>query len=552
MNPRRYVSKLCLSLAVAALSIGAAWAAGSGADLTADESGCKALANVNNLTIISAELRNIANSTTQYCYVRGRISPGIQYHVQLPLPGNWNERFLMWGDGGTDGGLNFADPRVAQGYAAANTNMGHDSGSEPGYSFAWNNRQSEIDFGYRAVHLTINAAKTLIQAYYKKPQKYSYFEGCSTGGREGLMEAQRFPYDFDGIVGGDPVNYLIENRVGHTWDMQKLWLNNYAGMLAFDTNGDGKFESLNKLNILHEAVLAKCDALDGIKDGVIDYPPNCNFNPDVDLANKMCPGDVNADNCLTKAQLQAIKDIHGGARDSKGRLIYWGKPIGSEHDWANRYIPYPGDNFKPSYLETMDWIDYFFYETDPGVPPPNLGDFSYKPDKTANPPELAWWDFSFDDFTAGKAKLMQSIVDATDPNLTRFLTKNKGKFILYHGWCDAGPAPVGTVEYYTNMVKTTFGGDMKAAREHFRLFMVPGMNHCRGGPGPNNWDKLDSLVEWVEKGKAPDFVVANHTTTGKVDNERPICAYPQRAVYTGPAGGQNDPANWVARNFTCR
>ena len=171
-----------------------------------DEQGCRSVVASPTLTILSAELRSAEASNTQYCYVRGFIAPGIRYHVQLPLPKNWNERFLHWGDGGKDGDLDFADHRVVQGYAVANSNMGHDVGSEPGASFGFHNRQAEIDFGYRAVHLTVNAAKTLIQAYYGRRQKFSYHEGCSTGGREGLMEAQRYPGDFDGIIAGAPVN----------------------------------------------------------------------------------------------------------------------------------------------------------------------------------------------------------------------------------------------------------------------------------------------------------------------------------------------------------
>lgn len=522
------------------------------ADLSKEESKCKALADVTDLTIISAGLRTLSDSGTQYCYVRGIIAPGIQYHVQLPLPQNWNERFLNVGDGGKDGVLNFADHRVAQGYAATNSNMGHDSGSEPGSSFGFNNRQEEIDFAYRAVHLTVNAAKTLIRHYYGKPPKYSYHEGCSTGGREGLMEAQRFPYDFDGIVAGDPVNYYQQNTIGHIWNLQSETRNNYAGILAFDTNGDGKFESVNKVEILRKAVLEKCDALDGIKDGIVAYPPDCHFDPDVDLASKMCSNDVNADNCFTKAQIQSIKDFYRGPHDSKGKALYWGKSYGWEFEWARRYIPHTGNrNFMSQMLDTADHLNYLFYENDPGVPPPNLGDLSYKLDKKANPPEWAWWEFNFDDYSAGKGDFMKSMMAATDPDLTRFLIKNNGKFILYHGWGDGGPPPLGSVTYYENVVKTTFGGNMNATRERIRLFMVPGMGHCRGGPGCDSWDKLAPLVDWVEKGKVPDFLVATHSTNGKMDNERPLCPYPQRAVYAGP-GNANDPANWVAKNFTCR
>jgi len=229
--------------------------------LSKEESACRALTNIRNLTILSAELRPATGSTPPYCYVRGLISPAIHYHVQLPLPANWNGRFLKWGDGGKDGNLDFANPRVAQGYAVANSNTGHDSGAEPRASFGFNNRQAEIDFGYRAVHLTAHAAKTVIRAYYARDPQYSYFEGCSTGGRQGLMEAQRFPYDFDGIVAGAPVNFYAAMHTAVVWMFQKVYANNFGGNLAFDADGDGVPESLTKLNMLREAVLAKCDGM---------------------------------------------------------------------------------------------------------------------------------------------------------------------------------------------------------------------------------------------------------------------------------------------------
>ncbi|MBI2821254.1 MAG: tannase/feruloyl esterase family alpha/beta hydrolase, partial [Acidobacteria bacterium] len=247
--------------------------------LSEDEVACRALTRIPNLTILSAEVVAATDSTPAYCYVRGLISPAIHYHVQLPLPSNWNGRFLKWGDGGKDGDLDFADHRVAQGYAVANSNSGHDSGSEPGASFAFNNRQAEIDYGYRAVHLTSNAAKTVIKTYYGREAQYSYLEGCSNGGREGLMEAQRFPYDFDGIVAGAPVLHYQALNASNLWTLQRMFVENFAGNLAFDTQGDGSYASLTKLNLLREAVLAKCDARDGIRDGVIDDPLSCDFDP---------------------------------------------------------------------------------------------------------------------------------------------------------------------------------------------------------------------------------------------------------------------------------
>ncbi|MDA2935239.1 tannase/feruloyl esterase family alpha/beta hydrolase [Acidobacteria bacterium AH-259-D05] len=518
-----------------------------------EELACRALADIRNLTIISAELVDATESTPKYCYVKGIISPAILYHVQLPVPANWNGRFVNWGDGGKDGDLDFSNHRVAQGYAVANSNTGHDNGSEPGASFGFNNRQGEIDFGYRAVHLTVNTAKRLIKAYYSRGPEYSYHEGCSTGGRQGLIEAQRFPYDFDGIVAGAPVNYYQELNITHVWTLQQLFRDNFAGNLAFDTDGDGSFDSLRKAEILKEAVLAKCDANDGITDGVIDDPLACHFNPELDLASNRCEGDINGDDCFTTAQIETIKDIYSGSYDSKGVSIFKGKALGSESTWPSNIIPHAGNSNFPALMALSgDHINYLFYETDPGIAVPDLTKLSYVPEKTGALPEWAWWEINIDDFTAGKGDFMKWITNAEDPDLRRFLIKNGGKLILYHGWSDGGAHPEPTLDYYKEVVDTTFGGDIRRARNSARLFMAPGMAHCGGGPGPNDWDRLAPLVEWVENGKAPDFVIATHSTNGVVDNERPICAYPQQAVYKGPSGAQNDPANWKASNFACR
>ncbi|MDA2933949.1 tannase/feruloyl esterase family alpha/beta hydrolase, partial [Acidobacteria bacterium AH-259-D05] len=517
MMRRRYTMVLLTSILVLVLAacVGLAEQGPSQAELA-----CAALTDIRNLTITSAELRKVDESrasrlgydVVRYCYVKGVILPAIVYHVQLPLPENWNGRFLKWGDGGKDGDLDFADHRVAQGYAVANSNTGHDSGSEPRASFGFNNRQAEIDFGYRAVHLTINAAQTLIQAYYHEQPAYSYFEGCSTGGRQGLMEAQRYPYDFDGIVAGAPVHFYQELNTTHVWMLQKVFLNNFAGNLAYDTDGDGIFDSLTKVNMLKNAVLAKCDANDGIIDGVIDNPLSCDFDPEVDLAQMMCAGEVNADECYTKAQLQTIKDLYRGSYDSKGVSILKGKPLGSEFSWGYSVIPHAGNSMAPARMNTSgDHVNYLFYQTDPGVIPPDLSDPSHTPDKTRIFPEWAWWEFNIDDVTAGRGDFMKSITNATDPDLTRFLLKNDGKLILYHGWGDADSHPEPTLDYYKDVIETTFKGDLDAAKDHTRLFMAPGMAHCGGGPGPHDWDKLTALVDWVENGKAPDFVVATHS-----------------------------------------
>ena len=517
----------------------------------AERAGCEALLHVRNLTITYAGLAEAGG--VAYCYVKGILPPAIHFHVQLPLPRDWNGRLLKWGDGGKDGDLDFADHRVAAGYAVANSNTGHDNGAEPGSSFARDNRQAEIDFGYRAVHLTTAAGKTLVRAYYGAAPEYSYFEGCSTGGRQGLMEAQRYPDDFDGIVAGAPANHYQDMNAVRVWLLQRMFRDDFAGALAFDTDGDGHFDSVRKLEILADAVLAACDADDGVADGVIDDPLACGFDARRDLAAHRCPGDVDGDACFTAAQIRTVADFHAGPRDRHGRAIYAGKPFGSERQWAGLFVPYTGNGFAPGAVRLGgDHLNYLFYDTDPGVAPADLLDVTAPADHDATPPEWAWWEFDIDDVTAGKGDVMKGITDAVDPDLSRFLLEHDGKLIVYHGWADALVVPQPTVQYYRDVVDMTFGGDVAAARDRARLFMAPGMNHCRGGAGPDTWDRLAPLVDWVERGVAPDALVATHSTGGAVDNERPICAFPERAVYTGPAGGADDPAHWVAGNFTCR
>lgn len=516
----------------------------------AEVDACRALADMPSLTITSARVRAARGGGPSYCYVRGILPPAIGFHVQLPLRDAWNGRFLKWGDGGKDGDLDFADHRVAEGYAVANSNMGHDNGAEPGSSFGYDNRQAEIDFGHRAVHLTTIAGRRIVQAYYGREPMYSYFEGCSTGGREGLMEAQRYPYDFDGIVAGAPAHLYQDMNVARTWLLQKMYLGGFAGSLSYDTDGDGLPDSARKTQVLIDAVLDKCDDVDGITDGVIDDPHACDFVPARDLASRMCRGDVNGDDCFTRLQLRNIEHFYEGAVDSFGTRLYPGHALGSEPSWLGLYVPHAGNGYRAGALGvTGDHLNYLFYEDDPGVALPSLADVTTAPDARRNPPEWAWWQFDIDDVTRGEGDLMKSITDANDPDLTRFLIGNGGKLIMYHGWADALIVPDGTVEYYDAMVDATFGGDAHAARQNARLFMIPGMGHCGGGPGPNSWDKLAPLVDWVERGIAPEAVVAQHRTGGVVDDERPIYPYPDRTIYTGPSGGQNDPANWVRQNF---
>lgn len=515
---------------------------------------CAALLDMPNLTITSAELRDNDQSDSPYCYVRGIIAPAIHFHAQLPLPENWNGRFLQWGDGGKDGDLDFADQRVAEGYAVTNSNTGHDSGTEPGSAFGFNNRQSEIDFGYRAVHLTTMAGKSLVSGYYQRPPQYSYFEGCSTGGRQGLMEAQRFPDDFDGIVAGAPVNFYQAMNAAGVWHLQQMARNNYAGNLAIDADGDGTRENVELVRVLNQAVMNKCDATDGIRDGVIDDPFSCSFDPAVELADSMCPAAASGGVCFTDTQIQTIANFYEGPTDRAGNVIYPGKMPGSELDWITMFIPTARNNMVPSMLSgpAGDHVNYLFYEDDPGVTIPDMSDINYQARKTGMNPEFHWLEFDVQDYADGKAQLMSSIMDATDPDLSSFLKSRGGKLIVYHGLTDALSVSRATVNYFSDMVDATFDGSFANANDSARLFLAPGMGHCGGGAGPNSWDKLVPLVNWVENGIAPDAIPATHSSNGAVDNERLLCTFPQRARYVGPAGGESDRRNWVATNFECR
>ena len=550
MRRTRFVA---LAALIAAAPPGSAAGAQDEEATGADRVGCEALLHVRNLTLTYAGLAETAGGAA-YCYVKGILPPAIHFHVQLPLPRDWNGRFLKWGDGGKDGDLDFADHRVAEGYAVANSNTGHDNGAEPGSSFAYDNRQAEIDFGYRAVHLTAAAAKTVVRSYYGDEPAYSYFEGCSTGGRQGLMEAQRYPTDFDGIVAGAPANHYQEMNAVRVWLLQRMFRQDFAGALATDTDGDGRFDSVRKLDLLADAVLAACDRNDGVADGVIDDPLACGFDADRDLGPHRCPAGEDGETCFTAAQIRTIRDFHAGPRDRHGQPIYAGKPFGSERQWAGLFIPYTGNRFAPGAVRLGgDHLNYLFYDDDPGVPPADLLDTSAAPDRTATPPEWAWWEFDIDDVTDGKGDVMRADHRRRRPR-PHALPAAAGR--------EAPPVP-------------RLGGRPRGTATDRGLLPRRGRRHVRrgrcGGPragapvhGPRD-EPLPRRRGTRHMGPAapagrlggarrPARLRSSPRTppTASVDNERPICAFPERAVYTGPAGGADDPANWVADNFTCR
>jgi feruloyl esterase len=333
-----------------------------------------------------------------------------------------------------------------------------------------------------------------------------------------------------------------------------MFKDNFAGNLAVDTDGDGSFDSVKLLEILNGRVLERCDAGDGIRDGVLGNPQSCEFEPKRDLADLQCAAGVAGDSCFTPAQIQTVADFYSGPYDDSGTVLYPGKALGSELEWINLYVPHARNRNAPSMLvgPAGDHVNFLFYEQDPGLTVPDLSNPTHVPGRNAVLPEFSWLDFDINDLSNGSAALMQQIMDATDPDLSRFLKDQGGKLILYHGWSDSLSSAKATVQYFNDMTGATFADNLQAAGDSTRLFLAPGMGHCAGGPGPNTWDKLPALVDWVENGNAPDSILATHSSNGEVDNERLLCPFPQQAAYTGPAGGQDDPANWKAENFSCR
>ena len=437
---------------------------------------------------------------TAFCRVAATIRPTsdseIKIEVWMPAEG-WNGKFMGVGNGGWSGAIVYPAlaAALARGYAAASTNTGHDGGDA---SFVPGHPEKLVDFAYRAVHEMTVRAKAVTEAYYGKAPARAYWNGCSSGGKQGLKEAQKFPRDYDGIVAGAPANYWTHLMAGDLWPAV-VTRNDPAASLP-----------PAKLEVLHKAALAACDNLDGVKDGLLEDPAHCRFDP----ATVQCR-DGAQDNCLSAAQVEAARKIYNGARNPRtSKQVFPGMPPGSELVWTALAGPKPF-----------------------GIP---LSHFRHVVFNNPN------WDFlslDFDKDVTLADRIDKGLINATDPNLKEFFARG-GKLIVYHGWNDQLIAARNSIDYY-NSVAEKLGGTAKIDGA-FRLFMAPGMNHCSGGDGPSRFDAVAALEQWVEQGNAPDRIVASHVSAGgQVDRTRPLCPYPQVARYTG-AGSTDD-----AVNFTC-
>jgi feruloyl esterase len=431
-----------------------------------------------------------------FCRVAASLKPtsdsDIRIEIWLPIS-DWNGKFLAVGSGGWGGSIAYDDMAEAlrRGYATSATDDGH---TGRGACFIVGHPEKFIDFAYRAEHEMTVEAKTLIKAFYGRDPRYSYWDGCSGGGREGLLQAYRYPDEFDGIVAGDPANVRR-----NAW---ALWL---AVQTFTDT---AAYIPPDKYPMIHRAVLDACDANDGLKDGLIEDPESCH----VDFKALKCKA-ADGPDCLTPRQVQTAQTIISPATTPTGKVVFPRLEPGTELRWARLAGgPQPADLF-------LDQFRYVVY-----------------PDSN--------WDWrTFDlERDSAKADAVDKEIDDLDPHLASF-AKHGGKLLIYHGWADQQVSPGSSIEFYKSVLNLS--GDPAQAANWIRLFMAPGMGHCSGGEGPDTFDRISLIEQWVERGKAPAKIIAAHQTAGQVDRTRPLCPYPQVARYNG--NGNTDDAS----NFTC-
>jgi feruloyl esterase len=417
------------------------------------------------------------------CRVVGRVAPAITFEVWMPAA-NWNGKFQGVGGGGFAGVISYGAMATAlgRGYATASTDTGH---STPGGAWALGHPELVIDFAYRGIHEMTVKAKLIVEAFYGRNPQRSYFVGCSTGGRQGLMEAQRFPADYDGIVAGAPANF---------------WTHLMAGTLAPATAtllDPATRLAPPKLAAINSAVIAACDARDGVTDGLLENPAACRFDP----GTLLCAG-AESDACLTAPQVAAARRIYAPAGNPRTKAeVFPGMPPGSELTWtAIAGGPQP-------FSIPVEFYKYFVY-----------GDANWD-----------WRTFDLDKDVAAADEKFAKLMNATDPNLSVFKARG-GKLIMYHGWNDQLIQAGNSINYYNSVVKAM---GARETDDFARLFMAPGMLHCAGGPGPNRFDAVTALEQWVEQGTKPASLTASHLANGVVDRTRPLCPYPQVAVYDG-------------------
>ena len=435
-----------------------------------------------------------------FCRVELTIAPSkdsdIKTETWLPMTG-WNGKFEEVGNGAWGGSIQYAAlaDGLKSGYAIASTDTGH-TGTDA--SFAVGHPEKLLDFAYRSIHLTAVEGKAVLSALYRVAPTFSYFDGCSGGGRQAFSEVQRYPTDFDGVIAGAP-GY---DRTNQSFQLVAI---------AQATHKDkASWIPPEKYPAIHKAALYACDALDGVADGLISDPMRCKFDPSI----IQCTG-ADGPNCLTLAQVEAARKIYAGVNDpTTGKQLFPGQEPGSEMRWG-------GTSGSPRPLGMSDDLFKFVVFGDPS------------------------WDYMSLDLAKDlerARKVDKGLLSPASADIQPFIQRG-GKLLMYHGWGDQNISPRSSVNYYDRLV-TSLGSDK--VQESVRLYMVPGMGHCTGGEGPDQFDRLTPMEKWREHATAPTTIIASKITDGKTVRTRPLCPYPQVGRYAG-AGNIDD-----AKNFACQ
>jgi len=450
-------------------------------------------------------------SVPSFCRVRATLRPSADSDIKIEvwLPEQWNTKLLAVGNGGWSGAIpqSAMVPGVHRGYAVTGTDTGH-AGSALDGSFAYKHPEKLIDFGWRAVHEMTITAKALIDAYYTPALTRSYWHGCSSGGKQGLKEAQKFPSDYDGIIAGAPAI---------PWT--RLSAASLAAGLATLPVDSPRYLSREKLEFVNKAVVAACDKHDGVEDGLLEDPRACTF----DIGALQCRPNQSME-CLSSEQIDAVQKIYKPVRNSRtNEYLFAGFAKGSEFAWSMlvggpKPLSISNDHYRFVVFHNPDWN----FET---------------------------LDFDKDIARADEIDAKGAQLNAADPNLDAF-RRHGGKVLMYHGWADGLIPAQNSIDYF-EAVWTRDDPQKSAAKltrlqQDVRLFMVPGMGHCSGGPGPDQFDAITALEQWVERGIAPDSLIASGKTAKGMERTRRLCVYPKIATYAG----KGDPDD--ADAFVCR
>ncbi len=442
---------------------------------------------------VSRETAKGASGEVPFCLVKLQVPEAVNIWVGLPLEGRWNGRWQSVGGGGYVGTVAAPSAAVADGYAAATTDTGH-TGSDGSFALKSKgvpNEPLRVDFAYRSEHLMAVLGKQLTQAFYGRPAERAYWNGCSTGGRQGLRMVQQFPEDYDGVLAGAPAIHMERFQAAQIWP-QVVMRQLTGGPIAPE-----------KLQLANKAAVAACDSQDGVSDGVLTDPRACKFS----AKTLACKPGADPASCLTDAEATAIDRIWEGP---KGH--WYGITRGSALDMLAGPQPFPLSVAQPRYWVYLD-------------------------------PEWDWKQLTMENyakFFEDSVKAVGPLLASGDTNLDRFRARG-GKLILWHGWADGGILPESTVAYYEEVSKRA--GGYEKTQSFARLFMAPGVGHCRGGDGPQPERMFEAVVDWVEHGKAPQTVPSAKALPGGGTRTRPLCPYPTVAVWSG-SGSTDDAANF--------